>query len=490
MSSLTAGVADVLERLGRQVPEGGLGQIDAARQRLDEPLRVAIAGRVKAGKSTLLNALIGEPLAATDAAECTRHVTWYTRSDNYQAQAVLSDGRSTQLVLDRSGDAASISLDGIETESEIRRLEVGAPAPSLAKLVLIDTPGIDSASHGLSQRTTGALTPGQGDQGADVLVFLMRHLHTADSQFLEAFNDPSTAWIDPVRTVAVVGRADEIGSGRGDGLVLAEAIAEQYRRDAQLRRLVSEVFPISGLLAFFAATVNQREFETIRKVSALPDHELDLLLGSAARFQGRSDHLSVTVGDRSRLLRRLGLAGVRLAIVAVRSGAVSSTTELAALLAELSGIAPLKRMLLERFAGRAGTLKAARALDYAHHVASQLPGPEGVAIQREVEQLRLNAHELKELDALRQLFEGPADHVAGQPIDRLLRQLGHGGPGLASRLGATEGEDQDELVELASSQVDELRAAASAGYASRIEGDVLMTAATSLEVAMHSVVDG
>src|SRR5690606_9492076 len=42
---------------------------DAARQleeharRLDEPLRVAIAGMVKAGKSTLLNAIIGEEIA-------------------------------------------------------------------------------------------------------------------------------------------------------------------------------------------------------------------------------------------------------------------------------------------------------------------------------------------------------------------------------------------------------------------------------------------
>ncbi|NLH68587.1 MAG: GTP-binding protein, partial [Brooklawnia sp.] len=40
--------------------------------RLQEPLRVAIAGIVKAGKSTLLNALLGEQIAPTDAGECTR----------------------------------------------------------------------------------------------------------------------------------------------------------------------------------------------------------------------------------------------------------------------------------------------------------------------------------------------------------------------------------------------------------------------------------
>jgi len=37
--------------------------------RLTGPLRVAIAGKIKAGKSTLLNALLGEELAPTDAGE-------------------------------------------------------------------------------------------------------------------------------------------------------------------------------------------------------------------------------------------------------------------------------------------------------------------------------------------------------------------------------------------------------------------------------------
>ena len=54
-----------------QVYEGGPAtpELHAAATRLDEPLRVAIAGRIKAGKSTLLNALIGQELAATYAGE-------------------------------------------------------------------------------------------------------------------------------------------------------------------------------------------------------------------------------------------------------------------------------------------------------------------------------------------------------------------------------------------------------------------------------------
>jgi ATPase subunit of ABC transporter with duplicated ATPase domains len=64
-----------------------------ARERLDRPLRLAFAGRVKAGKSTLLNALIGEELAPTDAGECTRLVTWYVAADSAEALVHHHDGR-------------------------------------------------------------------------------------------------------------------------------------------------------------------------------------------------------------------------------------------------------------------------------------------------------------------------------------------------------------------------------------------------------------
>jgi 50S ribosomal subunit-associated GTPase HflX len=46
-----------------------------AQRRLHQPMRVAIVGLIKAGKSTLMNGLLGEEVAATGTVEATFNVT-------------------------------------------------------------------------------------------------------------------------------------------------------------------------------------------------------------------------------------------------------------------------------------------------------------------------------------------------------------------------------------------------------------------------------
>src|SRR5215218_8280599 len=158
------------------------------RVRLQRPLRVAIAGRSKAGKSTLLNALVGERLAATDATECTRVVTWYRHDLGYSVTAELRDGTRRALGFERRDDAVAVRLDGLAV-AEVEGLEIGWPSSRLQTVTLIDTPGLDSIQTDSSERTIDALVADEPDAGqADAVLYLMRHLHQRDAEFLEAFS--------------------------------------------------------------------------------------------------------------------------------------------------------------------------------------------------------------------------------------------------------------------------------------------------------------
>jgi hypothetical protein len=357
--------------------------VDAILRRLDEPLRVAIAGRVKAGKSTLLNALVGERLAATDAGECTRIVTWYRHALGYRVTADLRDSEPIDLDFRREEGALRIDL-GVRAVESIERIDVGWPSRKLEEYTLIDTPGLGSANEGTSARTVEALlergvdAPGE----ADAVLYLMRHLHRSDADFLEAFMDRSVSQASPINAIVVLSRADEIGAARPDALESAHAVAQRYAANPRVRELASGVVPVAGLLAETGATLRQDQFDWLRTVARLPADRRDRLLRSVERFRDPDDN---PLGEeiREELLERLGLFGLRLAVGLLAAGEVRTATELSGALLERSGVRELQRRLAERYAARAGALKARSALAALRAVGHALDR-EGVAGARDL----------------------------------------------------------------------------------------------------------
>ena len=191
----------------------------AVRDRLDEPLRVAIAGRVKSGKSTLLNALVGERLAPTDAGECTRIVTWYRDGHTYQVVAQPRGGEPRQLRFTREDDAIEIDLGGLRP-ADVDQLVVTWPSQALRTATLIDTPGIGSLSEQVSRRAWELLAADDEETPADAVLYLMRHLHAGDLEFLRAFQDTEVSRPEPGQRDrrAVAGRRDRRRPARLDGL--------------------------------------------------------------------------------------------------------------------------------------------------------------------------------------------------------------------------------------------------------------------------------
>ena len=241
-------------------------RLTAAEERLDEPLRVALAGKIKAGKSTLLNAFLGERVAPTDTGECTRVVTWYRHGTVPRVTVVPRSGKPRPQPVRRVDGRLVLTTGGLAIE-DVERIDVHWPAPALKDLTLVDTPGLASLSEELSLQSAAALTPDDSVSLVDAVVYLMRHLHATDAQFLEAFRDSQSVPNLSAMTLVVLSRADEVGSGRIDALLSAARVAQRYRTDPAVRALCLDVVPVAGLLAESGRTLRQVEFEALRELS-------------------------------------------------------------------------------------------------------------------------------------------------------------------------------------------------------------------------------
>jgi Dynamin family len=424
-------------------------------RRLGEPLRVAVAGRVKAGKSTLLNALVGQPLAATDAGECTRLVTWYRHGPSYRAFAEGGDGTLEPVALHRGPDAVEIDLGGRPPES-VERLVVEWPASLLTSVTLIDTPGLGSLSTEVSARSEVLLGPEEGTSPADAVIYLARHLHGEDVRFLEAFRDDDAGRPSPVNAIGVLARADEIGGCRVDALEAAAGVARRYRTDRQLRRLCQTVIPVAGLLAEGSGRLSEIEFRALGRLAEAPDDLVDEVLVSVDRFAGRPVPVDLAMEERQHLLDLLGLFGVRLARHLLRTGAVRTAAELAAELRVRSGLDDLREALATQFSARAGLLKSRAGLATLTRLLQDHPPDDGGVLATAVEEVESGTHELAELRLLLLVRSGGLELTDDEnsEVERLIE-----GAGLApaARLGLAPDAGPTEVHDVVATSVEQWR---------------------------------
>lgn len=428
--------------------------LTSAAERLDGPLRVAFAGRVKAGKSTLLNALVGQRLAATDATECTRLVTTYVDGPAARAWAVLPTGERRQVAFVREAGQTRVDLGALRVE-DVARLVVEYPSSRLARLTLVDTPGLASARGEVSARTQEYLLGDEdGADGADAVLYLLRQVHASDVDFLRAFHADDDTWtVTPVNAVGVLSRADETGGGRDDALATAARIAARYRADPRVRALVQTVVPVCGLLGLAAVELTQARYAHVAALAAEPAH----VLLSADRFL----HGTGTVASDARagLLDDLGLFGVRLAVGAVRTGSAPDAAALADVLRVASGLDDVRDLLLHRFVARAGVLQAQRALRLVETLTAQVPTPGSEVLARRCEQVVAGAHDLVELRLLADLRTGELDVGDDAARDEAERLLGAQGDDPRTRLGLPDDDADVRAAALAALRTWQRRAA-------------------------------
>jgi hypothetical protein len=466
---VVAACVDVEAALGPG-PEQAL--VARIREGLAQPLRVAVAGRVNAGKSTLVNALLGQRVAPTDVSECTRYVTWYRHGLPERCEVVGRDGTRATLALLADG---SLPRSPGETVTDVSRLEVYLTNDTLRELVLIDTPGLGSLNADFSAGTMELLGL-DGDSRravseADALIFVLTaSVREQETGILEAFRDVLVGTsASPLSTVCVLNKADLAGDSDGDPLDAASALAIRYADG--LHDAVAGVYPIVSLLAETVDTgrFNESHALALRSLAALPPPGWPALVVSADRF--RTIDAPVTPATRGELLALLGLYGVTVALQQA-SGGASSGAQLLAELRARSGVESLRSVVLRSFGGDADALKANAALLALERLAYDLVDPRHAAardaLHDAIDEVRIDPsmHRLLELRALQELTGGIID--LPDDLDAELRRLVTADDPPA-RLGLPVGASPDDVQRAATAAMSTWRRFRNDGRASPMQ---------------------
>jgi replication fork clamp-binding protein CrfC len=408
--------------------------------RLNQPIRIALAGTLKAGKSTLVNALVGETIAPTDATEATRIVTWFRHGPTPKVTANHLGGRRTYVPITREGGGLTFDLGSLDP-NDVAGLDVEWPAAELIDATIIDTPGTSSLSRDVSERTLRLLVPEDGVPRVDAVVFLLRTLNAADIALLKQIGELVGGSSGALGVIGVASRADEIGAGRLDAMLSANDVAKRFTSEMDKTGICQAVVPVSGLLALTARTLRQSEFVALEKLAGVDAAELNKAMLSVDRFVRDDSALPVDAPTRARLLDRFGMFGIRISIAVLRSG-VGDSVALADELLERSGLVALRDVIDQQFAQRSELLKAHTALVSLRRFVEMNPIRATPYIIADIDPLLADTHAFEELRLLSQLRSRPTT-LNEDEIASLRRIIGGSGTDTASRLGLTPEEPYD-----------------------------------------------
>jgi hypothetical protein len=393
-------------------PGAAKNAIAGVRERLREDvLRVAVGGRLNAGKSTLVNALLGEKLAATDATECTTLVTRFRFGPVNRISIQVRDGEMITLPAQPLANAVTavgrpIASVCVESSNAILANDY----------TIVDTPGLDSLS-GLDGVSLSALSE------ADVLLYLMPHPGENDREVLEALTAAaSQAGISAVTTIGVLSRVDQLGDGTGDPWPVATRLAT--RGGKQFAAILRDVVPVVGLLAETALgdTFTEADMIPLRALAGTDPEVLAEALYTADDFR-TCPTLRIGTEDRARLYSLLGSYGIRVAVREINQGTRGAAVLLRALRSH-SGIDTLLGQLRRQFLSLADPLRARRALQALDSASWLGTTPAETAI---LTALRNDLDRVRSDPRLRQLglIEAVADLNAGcwQATPEMTREL-------------------------------------------------------------------
>jgi predicted GTPase len=174
----------------------------SVKKRLYGTFNIVIIGDFKRGKSTLINAIIGEDIAPTAVTPETVTINKLSFSETPGAEAVLKNGKKVSLSYNELNRKA-IEQIAEKLPTEIDYIDIKANAEILRNISVVDTPGVGDLLKAFDQKVADYLV------NADALLYVISArspLSITEQAFLSSAILPQSF----SRIFAVVNMADTL----------------------------------------------------------------------------------------------------------------------------------------------------------------------------------------------------------------------------------------------------------------------------------------
>jgi hypothetical protein len=391
MSQLQDRLARVLRRTAVRLREADLpprlaDRMEELARQVYEPCVVAVVGRVKVGKSTFVNALLGEDLAKVGTTETTATINYFSYGAPDPDRPVRCHWRGGQVT-----DESRAFLDGLQGNDleTLRRadgidhLEYFMPNPLLKQITLVDTPGTGAVVDEHQDRTAEFMqlnnqlrerhdhdTRRLGDT-ADAVIYLVGQVaKVTDQAFLREFTQATGGQSSALNAIGILSKIElqpEVLDRRHE---LAATIA------SQLKDSLNTVIPVAaGARRELDRLLDDDRAGLRRMMSALrriPPETLEMLL-DAKEFFRDFDFPESPVGpaERRELLGDMNW-GVFKTIARVAAERGLDPAEVLERLEEIAGFESLWEVLNKHFIERGHILRGYRIANDAQEVLNEV----------------------------------------------------------------------------------------------------------------------
>ena len=222
----------------------------------DRLLSVSIMAPMKNGKSTLLNAILGQELLPNATQRCTAKISYIEHSEGmegFEAKSIDEKGASSEYLPCDIG-----VLRKWNSEDSIRHVRIRGSLPGVKvddyRLQFVDTPGPDSAVHKEDQITIERFL---NDNSLPMVCYIVDRINTAEEKYLSRLKEHMSRFgkQSADRFIFVVSRMDQVEISKGDSKDENAIKTKIEDIKSDLRRLGimnPRIFPVSAKIALKA----------------------------------------------------------------------------------------------------------------------------------------------------------------------------------------------------------------------------------------------